>query len=274
MFDNTCKFLVENFSDDFTNWLLGKRVKLTALEPTELSSQPIRADAVILLQSEEIVLHLEFQTRPDPTMGFRILDYAIRIYRKFPNKQLRQIVIYLLPTNSPMVYETTFVTANTRHEFEVIRLWEQPAEVLQQWVGLLPLTVLAKTAEPEAMLRQVAQKIEQIEDQTQQRNLASSTAILAGLVLEQKIIERILRSDMMRESSMYQAILAEGEAKGKAEGKAEGRAEGEAKARAEAEARIRQVAQNMLRSGISIEMTAQLTGLTVAEVEALQQQPS
>ncbi len=210
MFDNTCKFLVENFSDDFTNWLLGKRVKLTALEPTELSSQPIRADAVILLQSEEIILHLEFQTRPDPTMGFRMLDYAIRIYRKFPNKQLRQ----------------------------------------------------------------VAQKIEQIEDQTQQRNLASSTAILAGLILEQEIIERVLRSDMMRESSMYQAILAEGEAKGKAEGKAEGRAEGEAKARAEAEARMRQVAQNMLRSGISIEMTAQLTGLTVAEVEALQQQPS
>jgi len=86
----------------------------------------------------------------------------------------------------------------------------------------------------------------------------------------------------MRESSMYQAILAEGEAKGEAKGKAEGRAEGEAKgraegeakARAEAEARMRQVAQNMLRSGISIEMTAQLIGLTVAEVEALQQQPS
>jgi predicted transposase/invertase (TIGR01784 family) len=199
-----------------------------------------------------------------------MLDYAIRIYRKFPNKQLRQIVIYLLPTNSPMVYETTFVTANTRHEFEVIRLWEQSPEVLQQWLGLLPLTVLAKTAEPEAMLRQVAQQIEQIKDQTQQRNLASSTAILAGLVLEQEIIERVLRSDMMRESSMYQAILAEGEAKGKAEG----RAEGEAKARAEAEVRMRQVAQNMLRSGISIEMTAQLIGLTIAEVEALEEQPS
>jgi predicted transposase YdaD len=37
---------------------------------------------------------------------------------------------------------------------------------------------------------------------------------------------------------------------------------------------MRQVAQNMLRSGISIEMTAQLIGLTVAEVAALQEQSS
>jgi len=55
MFDNTCKFLVENFSEDFSSWLLGKRVKLTELESTELSSEPIRADAVMLLQSEEII---------------------------------------------------------------------------------------------------------------------------------------------------------------------------------------------------------------------------
>jgi len=60
MFDNICKFLVENFSSDFANWLLGKSLSFTELSPSELSLEPIRADALILLESEEVVLHLEF----------------------------------------------------------------------------------------------------------------------------------------------------------------------------------------------------------------------
>jgi len=159
MFDNICKFLAETFPRDFATWLLGEPISLTELKPTELSLEPIRADSLILLQSEEIVLHLEFQTRPDPAIPFRMLDYRIRVYRKFPDKQMRQIVIYLLPTSSEMVYQTTFDIPNTKHQFEVIRLWEQAPEVFQQSVGLLPLAILGKTINKEMLLRQVSQKI-------------------------------------------------------------------------------------------------------------------
>jgi len=38
MFDNVCKFLAENFSEDFATWLLGEPIKLTKLSPTELSA--------------------------------------------------------------------------------------------------------------------------------------------------------------------------------------------------------------------------------------------
>lgn len=62
MFDNVYKFLAESFSADFATWLLGKPITLTELSPSELSLEPIRADALILLQSDEVVLHLEFQT--------------------------------------------------------------------------------------------------------------------------------------------------------------------------------------------------------------------
>ncbi|MEO0758923.1 MAG: hypothetical protein AAFY78_18860, partial [Cyanobacteria bacterium J06648_16] len=71
MFDPVCKFLVETFPEDFASWLLGKPAELTELSPSELSNEPIRADALILLQSQETVLHLEFQTRPTPAMAFR-----------------------------------------------------------------------------------------------------------------------------------------------------------------------------------------------------------
>ncbi|NEO01055.1 MAG: Rpn family recombination-promoting nuclease/putative transposase, partial [Moorea sp. SIO3I7] len=67
MFDNTCKFLAESFSEDFASWLLGEPITMTQLSPSELSLEPIRADALILLNSDDFVLHVEFQTQPDST---------------------------------------------------------------------------------------------------------------------------------------------------------------------------------------------------------------
>jgi predicted transposase YdaD len=40
MFDNTCRFLVENFSADFVTWLMGEAIPLTEIEPSELSLDP------------------------------------------------------------------------------------------------------------------------------------------------------------------------------------------------------------------------------------------
>nr|NCR67446.1 Rpn family recombination-promoting nuclease/putative transposase [Microcystis aeruginosa LL11-07] len=95
MFDNICKFIAENFSDDLATWLLGSPLPLTVLDPTELQLDPIRADSLIFLQSEELILHTEFQTDPDSQIPFRMLDYRIRVYRRHPQKQMRQVVIYL-----------------------------------------------------------------------------------------------------------------------------------------------------------------------------------
>ncbi len=86
MFDNICKFLAETFPTDFATWLLGEPILLTQLSPSELSLEPIRADALILLQSNEVALHLEFQTQPKSDIPFRLIDYRLRVYRRFPTK--------------------------------------------------------------------------------------------------------------------------------------------------------------------------------------------
>jgi predicted transposase YdaD len=66
-FDNTCKFLAENFSADIATWLLGTPIELTKLEPSELFVEPIRADAVIFLESKDLLLHIEFVRRESRT---------------------------------------------------------------------------------------------------------------------------------------------------------------------------------------------------------------
>jgi len=262
-FDNTCKFLAETFPSDFASWLLGKPINLTKLEPSELLLEPIRADSVIFLESAELILHIEFQTEPNKNIPFRMSDYRLRLYRKFPEKQIHQVVIYLTPSQSPLVNETTFTIGELNHSFNVIRLWEQPTKIFQQYQGLFPFATLSNTNNPEETLRQVAKQIENIADKTTQSNVAASTAIISGIALKKEIIQRLLRSEIMKESVIYQDILLEGEARGEAKGISKGKAEGLAKA-------TNQIALKMLRSNVSVDAIAEFTGLTLKQIEKLQ----
>ena len=171
-----------------------------------------------MLQSEEIVLHVEFQTRPDVAIPFRMLDYRVRVYRRFPAKTMRQVVIYLRQSQSDLVQQSSFELENTQHRFEVIRLWEQPVEAFLTVPGLLPFAVLGQTDNREAALRQVAERLEMLPAGSSQSSLVAATSILSGLVLQGEVIRQILRSETMQESVIYQEIKAEGVQEGLLEG--------------------------------------------------------
>ena len=192
MYDNTCKFIAETFPSDIASWLLGQPLPLTKLEPSELSVEPIRADSVIFLKSDQLILHVEFQTSPKADLPFCMADYRLRLYRRYPNFAVRQIIIYLRPSNSPLLFQDQFQIDNLTASFEIIRLWEQPTEQFLTSSGLFPFAVLANTTEASGTLQQVAQEIEKIEDITEQRNIAASTALLAGLKLDKEIVERTI----------------------------------------------------------------------------------
>ena len=245
MYDDTCRFLAEHFSADFASWLLGESVTLTEIQPSELSLDPIRADAMILLQSDESILHIEFQTLPKQEIPFRMLDYRVRGQRRFKGKTMRQVVIYLKLTTSELVYQTSYVLERTRHEFDVIRLWEQPASLFLQYPGLLPFATLGQSESPEGILRQVTQMVDQIEDPITQANLMAASAILAGLRLEDDVIQRLVQRDIMQESVIYRSIQKE---------------------------KAQEIALNLLRRGVEIDIIASSTSLSIEEVQQLQQQ--
>ena len=120
-----------------------------------------------------------------------------------------QVVIYLRPTQSELVQQTTFELDNFRHQFQVVRLWEQPTEVFLQLPGLLPYAALTQTSDRVEVLRQVARAIEALPDRRRQSNIAAATGILAGLVLNKDVVRRLLRRELMRESVVYQELVAE-----------------------------------------------------------------
>jgi predicted transposase/invertase (TIGR01784 family) len=259
MFDNLSKFLAQEYSQDFATWLVGRPVKFTELKPTELSLEPIRADSIILLKSQGLISHTEFQTDPDPEIPFRKADYALRIHRKFPSHDLLQNVIYLRKTDSPLVFIDFFEAKQLRHEFNVIRLWEQPTEKFLRYPGLWPYAALTDTADPIGVLAEVAEKIDRMDDRRQQSNLSAISAVMAALSLDRDQVESILRRNFMKESAIYQKWRQENLAEGRVEGQGEGR-----------EIERRSIALRMLAEGMSLEVTSKITGYSIQQIQSFQ----
>jgi predicted transposase/invertase (TIGR01784 family) len=227
-FDNLCKLLSEKYPDCFLNWLLGETPASVTVLKTELSIEPIRADSVTLLQTDQRIVHLEFQTRieSNPPLPLRMLDYWVRLHRLY-RLPVTQIVVLLLPPSDPSDIETTFSVESTRHEYQVLRLWEQDPEVFLNDPALLPFASLAAASDPVLLLQQVAQQVSRIESTQQRQEVCGYAELLAGLKFNKQLIRQVFAEGFMRESVIYQEIFQEGVQEGVQKGRQEGRQEGE-----------------------------------------------
>jgi predicted transposase YdaD len=214
-FDNVCKLLAEKYPFDFAKWLLPQAPKTIKVLKTELSIEPIRADFVTFLQTENRILHIEFQTNPQskPPIPFRELDYSVRLIRTY-QVPVTQVVIFLQETNDPTVFTEEYVNETTRHRYRVIRMWEEEPELFLHNLALLPLAPLTRTNSPQGLLSQIANNVAKIADRETKQDIAAYTEILAGLRFEKDFIRQLLSEDIMQESVIYQDILQKGEGKG------------------------------------------------------------
>ncbi|NER90240.1 Rpn family recombination-promoting nuclease/putative transposase, partial [Moorena sp. SIO3A2] len=225
-YDNICKYLAEEYPSEFFHWLLGEEPRDIQVIKTELSAEPIQADALSLLQSTNQILHLEFQTLPqsEPPLPFRMLDYWVRLQRKY-RCPIEQVVIFLKSTTSQMVFNNEFRDTNTWHRYRIIRLWEQDPLPLLANRALLPLATLARSNNPNQLLEQVVAYVDKIEEKPLRGNLAACVDVLAGLRFDQDLVRRLLREEVMEESVTYQDIIQKGVQKGLQQGLQRGKQE-------------------------------------------------
>ncbi|WP_414544183.1 Rpn family recombination-promoting nuclease/putative transposase [Nostoc sp. CCY0012] len=219
-YDNTCKYLAETYPVEFARWLLSSDTSDIQVLKTELNPEPIRADAVILLQAANQILHLEFQTSPKstPPLDFRMLDYYTRLKRQYWC-DIEQVLIFLQPTSSETVFNTQYVDKNTTHRYRVIRLWEEDPTSFLANSALLPLATLTKTNSPPELLAQVAASVDMIEEADERHNISACVQVLAGLRFEKSLITQFFREEIMQESVIYQDILQKGLQQGEERGK-------------------------------------------------------
>jgi predicted transposase/invertase (TIGR01784 family) len=222
-YDNACKYLAEQYPVEFATWLLSLESQDIQVLKTELTLEPIRADAVTFLQTANQILHIEFQTLPasNPPIPFRMLDYSVRLKRQY-RCDVEQVVIFLQATNDEIVFTEDYQDRTTSHRYRVVRLWEQDSAPFLANPGLLPLATLTQTDSPQALLAQVAEQVDRISDREQRQNIAGCAEILAGLRFEKDLIRQFFREEIMRESVIYQDILQQGVQQGRQEGRQEG----------------------------------------------------
>jgi predicted transposase/invertase (TIGR01784 family) len=257
-FDNLCKLLAEKHPVRFASWVLGQPIESAEVLKSELSIEPIRADSVILLKLQGQILHLEFQVKLDsePPLPLRMLDYWVRLYRLY-RLPIRQVVVLLRPPAEGTVIESAFVLGATRHEYQVLCMWEQDPSIFLEDIALLPLATLAATQSPEQLLNQVAQRVSTIESAQQRREASAYVQLLAGLRFNKSLIRQVFREDIMRESVIYQEIQQEGEERGILKGKLEG----------EQTVILRQLARCV--GDVSPELQSQIQSLSLYQLEAL-----
>ena len=166
------------------------------------------------------MIHIEFQSYTDEQMAERMWEYnalATSTY-KCPTDSF---VIYLKRCKVPKPHFTwKFPTGKTVHvfQFEVIKLWEVPVEVLKDagMTGLLPLMVLAKGGKSRTVVEEAITVIKTVEDEDT-RNLLSLTYIFAALAFVKEADRHWLKrrfgmfEDALKDSWAYQEIWQEGE---------------------------------------------------------------
>jgi predicted transposase/invertase (TIGR01784 family) len=257
-FDNLCKLLAEKHPARFASWVLGQPIESAEVLKSELSIEPIRADSVILLKLQGQILHLEFQVKLDsePPLPLRMLDYWVRLYRLY-RLPIRQVVVLLRPPAEGTVIESAFILGTTRHEYQVLCMWEQDPSIFLEDIALLPLATLAATQSPEQLLNQVAQRVSTIESTQQRREASAYVQLLAGLRFNKTLIRQAFREDIMRESVIYQEIQQEGEERGILKGKLEG----------EQTVILRLLTRRV--GDVSPELQSQIQSLSLYQLEAL-----
>ena len=179
--------------------MLSVQVQDIRVLKTELTLEPIRADAVTFLQTANQILHIEFQTLPtsNPSIPFRMLDYSVRLKRQY-RCDVEQVVIFLQATNDEIVFTEEYQDRTTSHRYRVVRLWEQDSAPFLANPGLLPLATLTQTDSPQALLAQVAEQVDRISEREQRQNIAGCAEILAGLQFEKDLIRQFFREEIMR----------------------------------------------------------------------------
>ena len=134
-------------------------------------------------------------------------------------------------------------------------MWEQNTEIFLNNPVLLPFAALTQLGKSEALLNQVAQKVDEIRSVGEKRQVSSYVQLMAGLKYDNDSIRNIFREGIMRESVIYQEILQEGEVKGEARGE---------------EKTLRRMVLGMVAEGIAVETIARLTQLSLEQIQQIQ----
>ncbi|MDE3196167.1 MAG: Rpn family recombination-promoting nuclease/putative transposase [Acidobacteriota bacterium] len=220
------------------------------------------------------LLHVENQSRNDPTMPYRMLEYYLAI-REHHGRHPIQVVLYYGPQKMRMPDRIQRPELNFRYTIVDIRELDGERLIRSGSLGDNILAILARVRDERIALRRVLKRIAGLPDDEGEKALAALST-LAGLRKLEPTMQREMQGmltfevDLMKNKIFgppLRKALSEGRAKGRAEGRVEGRAEGRKEGRAEGERAVlaRQIEKRF--GALSTTARRRLSKLTPKEIE-------
>lgn len=224
-FDATLKDLARDSPQGFLALFDQPPALPVALLNVDLSTITTAADLVVGLgQPLQEIIHIDFQSSAAAWKHADVLVYNGLLYREY-QVHVHSIVVLLRPQaahsnlNGTVSYAPRPRRGSMTFNYEIIRLWERPAEeLLGGEVGTLPLAMLgalpAGVPLAEALTGVAQRLIERLErevpaDRTQR--LLTAAFLLTGLRVPRDVAREVFRGvRAMRESDTYLAIIDEG----------------------------------------------------------------
>lgn len=202
---------------------------IARVETTELPSARSRRPDLLARLTDGRLLHLELQSRADPSMAWRMLDYYGLIAGRFGHEPLLQIVLALTDTaaaglpariDHPNLQFGVTVTNMAALDGAPLLASTYPDDNI--------LAILCRTHDIRQRVVDILSRILPL-PQNDRRDALARLLILAGLRRAEPIImEELKRMPVqidIRENEYLMSLFAEGKAEGKVEGKAEGKAD-------------------------------------------------
>lgn len=233
-YDATLKHLVESRPVEWLAYLglpLGTNVGVV---DAELSSVTAAADKVLKVDGPApYIAHLEFQSGVDAELDRRMLLYNV-LLRSRHGLPVRTAVFLLHPRTATATVLGGLRDVSDSHcrlefSYRISRVWEQPPEsFLHGGLATLALACVAASSEElERIYNLIAAKLRTGASEADAREIWAATFIMSGLRHDLLLVQRLMKGawnmSWEENSVTYQAILAEGQAKGKAEGEIAGR---------------------------------------------------
>ncbi|HEX6480749.1 MAG TPA: hypothetical protein VF043_18065 [Ktedonobacteraceae bacterium] len=245
-YDETFKIFISENAQDFASWLVkGAHVQEKLL--TEFEDRKLQADALLAVirpeTGEELLLQIECQSKKDPEMAERLLEYHLRARREH-KRAVYSCVIYLRDDgevpHSPLTWTILGDQEILRFHYLVIEVAKMNADEFRHLglPGLLPFMILTRGG----ATREMAEEIFTGLDQAGKRDTLAAAYTLTSLAFGKEnrteqdwLLRRVSdMDDVLRETPVYQEMtrwareegLREGIREGILEGIREGRREG------------------------------------------------
>ena len=203
---------------------------------SDITTLTASADKVIQIGGPEpYLVDLELQSSHDADLVENVWFRQAGLFRRHRLAVLTIVVLLRREASSPSITGSFEIKLPdgwlvNRYNYRVARLWTEETEpFLTGGVNVVPLAPLTNLREETlpGVVQRMAARIN-AEPEARAAKLWTASYLLMGLRFSEDLVSKLLEGvHNMQESTTYQAILREGEAKGREEGREEGRIAGE-----------------------------------------------